>query len=164
MWGCPKTYVRHTKNRQIGLLDRKKTGRRAKEEKKMLLDYTKKRAVLLSCAATDWWIYFFFKLLFAVGSYGDTFPCSWPSIWVSCSHRRDNVPVCTLCKWGKRKCFNRTHWAQPLPHPGCKHLSSPPPPRWPVSESQACSPPGVPRELPSRHGPKSVCPESDPAQ
>lgn len=53
MWGCPKTYVRHTKNRQIGLLDRKKTGRRAKEEKKMLLDYTKKRAVLLSCAATD---------------------------------------------------------------------------------------------------------------
>lgn len=42
MWGCPKTYVRHTKNRQIGLLDRKKTGRRAKEEKKNAFGLHKK--------------------------------------------------------------------------------------------------------------------------
>lgn len=45
MWGCPKTYVRHTKNRQIGLLDRKKTGRRAKEEKKKCFWITQKRGL-----------------------------------------------------------------------------------------------------------------------
>lgn len=47
--------------------------------------------------------FFFFKPFFAVGHNRDTFPCIWQSIWVSCSHSRDNVPVCVGCEWGKRK-------------------------------------------------------------
>jgi len=88
----------------------------------MFLDHNKENCNVIVCCHKGMDV--FFKLFFAVGGYGDTFPCIWPSIWLSCSHRRDNVPVCTLCKQGNRKSFNMTHWAQPLPHPGCKHLSS----------------------------------------
>lgn len=81
--GCPKTYVRHTKNRQIGLLDRKKQGG-VQRKKKMLLDHThtqkKEGCFVIICSHRVMDLFIFFKLLFAVGSYGDTFPCSWPSI------------------------------------------------------------------------------------